>query len=61
MNELTFYADLLDLPAGAVTGVRVTKPTVEVACTLTDAKTLCPLCGVAGTRVNARTTRRLRD
>ena len=61
MNELTFYADLLDLPAVAVTGVTVTKSTVEIACSLTGVETLCPLCGVLCTRVNDRTTRRLRD
>ena len=61
MDELIFYADLLDLPAVAVTGVQVTKSTIEIACTLTGTATLCPLCGVVCTRVNDRTTRRLRD
>ena len=61
MDELTFYADLLDLPAVAVTGVQVTKSTIEITCTLTGTTTLCPLCGVVCTRVNDRTTRRLRD
>ena len=66
MDELTFYADLLDLPAVAVTGVQVTgvqvtKSTIDIACSLTGTATLCPLCGVVCTRVNDRTTRRLRD
>ena len=61
MSELTFYADLLNLPAVAVTGVTVTPSTIEIACSLTGVETLCPLCGVVCTRVNDRTTRRLRD
>ena len=61
MNELSFYADLLDLPAVVVTGVTVTKSMIEIACTLTEAETLRPLCGVVCTRVNDRTTRRLCD
>ena len=61
MDELTFYADLLDLPAVVVTGVQVTKSTIEIACSLTRTATRCPLCGVVCTRVNDRTTRRLRD
>ena len=61
MDELSFYADLMDWPAVVVTGVQVTKSTIEIACTLTETATLCPLCGVLCTRVNDRTTRRLRD
>ena len=61
MNELTFYADLLDLPAVTVTGVQVTKSTIKMARTLTATATLCPLRGVICTRVSDRTTRRLRD
>ena len=61
MSELTFYADLLNLPAVAVTGVTVTPSTIEIACSLTGVETRCPLCGVVCTRVNDRTTRRLRD
>ena len=61
MDELTFYADLLDLPAVTVTGVQVTKSTIEMACSLTGTTTRCPRCGVVCTRVNDRTTRRLRD
>ena len=35
--------------------------TIEIACTLTDTRTLCPCCGVVCTVVNDQTTRRLRD
>ncbi|GAA4008031.1 hypothetical protein GCM10022408_20200 [Hymenobacter fastidiosus] len=61
MNELAFYTDLLGLPQVALTGVTVTKTTIEIACTLTDTRTLCPSCGVVCTVVNDRTTRRVRD
>ena len=61
MNELAFYTDRLGLPQVALTGVTVTKTTIEIACTLTDTRTLCPCCGVVCTVVNDRTTRRLRD
>jgi transposase len=61
MNELSFYTDLLGLPQVALTGVTVTKTTIEIACTLTEMRTLCPCCGVECTVVNDRTTRRVRD
>jgi transposase len=61
MNELAFYTDLLDLPQVSLTGVTVTKTTIEIACTLTDTQTWCPHCGKVCTAVNERTTRRVRD
>lgn len=61
MNELAFYTALLGLPEVALTGVTVTRTSIEIACTLTDTQTLCPTCGVVCSVVNDRTTRRLRD
>ena len=45
----------------ALTGVTVTKTTIEIACTLTDTRTLCTTCGVECTVVKDRSARRLRD
>ena len=61
MDELAFYTRLLGLPHVALTGVTVTEKAIEIACTLTDTQTLCPLCGVVCTVVNDRSTRKLRD
>lgn len=61
MEKFAAYVELLNLPDLAITDLTITPNRIDICCALTKEKPSCPHCGSICTKINDRTTRKLRD